>query len=119
MRALVVRRDGSPAVFESRQVADPRPWPGEVLIRVKAIAVNFADLMQRMGIYPGTPKPPFVPGLEIAGVVEKVAEDSGKRVDGEPLRVGDAVVALTHFNAYAEWAAVPARQVYRLPAGMP
>ena len=53
------------------EVPDPQPKPGEVLIRVKAIGVNFADLLQRMGIYPGTPKPPFVPGLEVAGVVEK------------------------------------------------
>src|SRR6202046_2351854 len=119
MRALVVRRYGSPEVFESRQMPDPQPRPGEVLIRVKAIGVNFADLMQRMGIYPGTPKPPFVPGLEIAGVVEKIAEGAGKPSEGEPLRIGEAVTALTHFNAYAEWAAVPARQVYRLPAGMP
>ena len=74
MRALVVRRYGPPEVFESRQVPDPQPKPGEVLIRVKAIGINFADLLQRMGLYPGTPKPPFVPGLEIAGVVEKIVE---------------------------------------------
>src|ERR1700728_2314731 len=48
MRALVVRRYGSPEVFESRQVPDPQPKPGEVLICVKAIGGNFADLMQRI-----------------------------------------------------------------------
>jgi len=52
MRALVVRRYGPPEVFEARQVPDPHPKPGEVLIRVKAIGVNFADLLQRMGLYP-------------------------------------------------------------------
>ena len=65
-----------------RKCPDPQPKPGEVVIRVKAVGVNFADLLQRMGVYPGTPKPPFVPGLEIAGVVEKVAEGgkaSGRR----------------------------------------
>ncbi len=118
MRAMVVRRYGPPEVFEAQQVPDPRPKPGEVLIRVKAIGVNFADLLQRMGIYPGTPKPPFVPGLEIAGVVEKVAE-GGKAGEGEPLSVGDAVVGLTEFNAYAEWGSIPARSVFRLPPGMP
>ena len=86
---------------------------------MKAIGVNFADLLQRMGIYPGTPKPPFIPGLEVAGVVEKVAEGGGKGSEGEPLRPGEAVAAFTQFNAYASWVAVPARQVYRLPAGMP
>jgi len=118
MRTMVVRRYGRPEVFEAQQAPDPQPKPGEVVIRVKAIGVNFADLLQRMGVYPGTPKPPFVPGIEIAGVVEKVAE-GGKSGDGEPVRPGDAVAAFTSYNAYAEWAAVPARQVYRLPSGMP
>src|ERR1700676_4214965 len=106
MRAVVVRRYGPPQVLESQEVPDPLPKAGEILIRVKAVGVNFADLLQRMGIYPGTPKPPFVPGIEISGVVEKVAE-GGKAGDGEPLRSGDAVAAFTQFNAYAEWAAVP------------
>src|ERR1700723_4202435 len=118
MRAMVVKRYGPPEVFESREVPDPQPKPGEVVVRVKAVGVNFADLLQRMGIYPGTPKPPFVPGFEVSGVVEKVAE-GGKASDGEPLHVGDAVAALPQFNAYAEWVAVPAGRVYRLPAGMP
>src|ERR1700691_6248122 len=118
MRAMVVKRYGPPDVFEVREVPDPQPKPGEVVIRVKAVGVNFADLLQRMGIYPGTPKPPFMPGFEVSGVVEKVAE-GGKASDGEPLRVGDAVAALTQFNAYAEWVAAPANRVFRLPAGMP
>src|SRR5579863_9149827 len=101
MRAQVVRRYGPPEVFESRQVADPQAKPGEVLIRVKAIGVNFADLLSRMGLYPETPKPPFVPGLEVAGVVEKVVEAAGRRGDGEALKAGDAVMALPHFGAYA------------------
>jgi len=117
MRAMVVRRYGPPEVFEAQQVPDPQPKAGEVLIRVKAVGVNFADLLQRMGVYPGTPKAPFVPGLEIAGVVERVAE-GGRPGESESLGVGDAVVALTQFNAYAEWAAIPAKHVYRLPPGM-
>src|SRR5271169_5755136 len=117
MRALVVRRYGSPEVFESQQVPDPQPKAGEVLIRVKAIGVDFADLLQRMGIYPKTPKPPFIPGLEVAGVVEKVME-AARPAEGEPLKPGDAVTALTHFNAYAEWVVASPRHVYRLPVGM-
>src|SRR5271154_3533821 len=101
MRAMVVRRYGPPEVFESQEVPDPQVKAGEVLIRVKAVGVNFADLLQRMGVYPGTPKPPFVPGLEIAGVVEKIANAS-RPAEGESLSVGDAVVALMQFNAYAE-----------------
>jgi len=117
MRTIVIKRFGAPNVLELREAPDPQLKPGEVLIRVKTIGVNFADLLQRTGIYPGIPKPPFVPGLEIAGLVEKIAE-GGKAGDGEPLRVGDAVVAFSHFNAYAEWVAVPAGHVYKLPAAM-
>jgi NADPH:quinone reductase-like Zn-dependent oxidoreductase len=117
MRALVVRRYGAPKVLEPQQVPDLQPKPGEVLIRVRAIGVNFADLLQRMGVYPGTPKPPFVPGLEIAGVVEKCVA-GGKQSGADPLNPGDAVMAFPEFNAYAEWATVPASQTYRLPSGM-
>ena len=49
MRTMVVRRYGRPEVFEAQQAPDPQPKPGEVVIRVKAIGVNFADLLQRMG----------------------------------------------------------------------
>jgi synaptic vesicle membrane protein VAT-1 len=117
MRAMVVRRYGPPEVLEARQLPDPQPKAGEVLIRVKAIGVNFADLLQRMGVYPGGSKPPFVPGLEISGVVEKIAE-GGRLSDAAPLRPGEAVVAISGSNAYAEWIAVPAQQVFRLPPGM-
>ena len=117
MRAMVVKRYGNPDVLEMRELADPQLNSGEVLIRVKAVGVNFADLVQRMGIYPGVPKPPFVPGFEVAGVVEKVT-DGGRAAEGEPVRPGDAVCAVSQFNAYAEWVAVPGRQVYRLPSGM-
>lgn len=118
MRAIVVRRYGAPEVFEVRQVPDPQPKPGQVLIRVKSIGVNFADLLQRMGVYLGTPKPPFVPGLEVAGVVEKIVPSTTKPGSDRSLNVGDAVAAITPFNAYAEWVAVPARLVHRMPSGM-
>jgi NADPH:quinone reductase-like Zn-dependent oxidoreductase len=119
MRAMVVRRYGPPEVFEARDMPDPQPKPGEVVIRAKSIGVNFADLLQRMGLYPGASKPPFVPGLEIAGVVEKVAEQHGTGTnDAEQVKIGDAVAALTPSGAYAEWISVPARSVYRLPRGM-
>ena len=98
MRAMVVRRYGPPEVFESQQVPDLQPKPGEVLIRVKAIGVNFADLLQRMGVYPGVPKPPFVPGMEVAGVVEKTAE-GGRATEVPPLRPGEAVAAISGLNA--------------------
>ena len=96
MRAMVVRRYGPPEVFESQEVPDPQPKPGEVLIRVKAVGINFADLLQRMGIYPGTPKPPFVPGIEIAGVVEKVAKAEKRETEtGQPFASWATLLSLS------------------------
>lgn len=118
MRAMVVRRYGSPEVFESRELPELALSAGDVLICVHAVGINFADLLQRMGIYPGTPKPPFVPGLEVAGVVERVGSSVASAGAGK-LAAGDRVVAFTQFNAYAEFAVTPAQRVYRLPAGMP
>lgn len=117
MRAAVIRRYGPPDVFSVQDMPDPQPKAGEVLIRVKTIGVNFADLLARIGVYPTAPKPPFVPGLEVAGIVEKLGE--GNRAgDGNSLRPGDAVTALTNFNGYAEWVTVPTSHAFRLPAGV-
>src|SRR5271170_7168153 len=117
MRAMVVRRYGPPEVFESQQLPDPQPKPGEALIRVRAIGVNFADLLQRMGLYPKGPKPPFVPGMEMAGVVERMG-DPVKSAESAGFRVGDAVIALMPSGAYAEWVVVPAKQIFRVPPGI-
>ena len=115
MRTMVIGRYGPPEVFEVRESPEPTPKPGEALVRVHAVGVGFADLMQRMGIYPGTPKPPFVPGLEVAGVVERVSASSpGDR----PLQVGERVVALPKFSGYAERVAAPSERIFRLPGGI-
>src|SRR2546422_7833462 len=100
MRAMVVRRYGPPEVFEYSEVPDPQPAAGQVLVRVRAVGVNFADLLQRMGIYPGTPKLPFIPGFEVAGIVEQVS--SSTQPPASDLAPGARVVALATFSAYAE-----------------
>ncbi len=128
MRAMVVRQFGPPEVFEQREMPDPQPAPGQVLIRVKAVGINFADLLQRMGLYPGTPHPPFIPGLEAAGIVESAPSGSGfgpdvahrdAEVRSPDVQPGDRVVAMATFSAYAERVAVPAQFVFRLPDGVP
>jgi NADPH:quinone reductase-like Zn-dependent oxidoreductase len=116
MRAAVIRQYGPPNVLEMRDMPDPQPKSGEILIRVKTVGVNFADLLARIGSYPSSPKPPFVPGLEVAGIVERV--DTSRATDSDSLRPGDAVAALCPFNAYAEWVTVPAQHAFRLPPGI-
>jgi NADPH:quinone reductase-like Zn-dependent oxidoreductase len=117
MRAMVVRQYGPPKVFDWREVPEPRPAAGQVLVAVKAIGINFADLLARMGLYPGTPKPPFIPGLELAGTVKEVP--SGDETQPRGLREGDRVVVLTQFNGYAERIVAPADQVFRVPDEIP
>ena len=88
----------------------PVPGPGEVLIRVRAAGVNFADVLGRLGLYPDAPKLPYVPGYEVAGCVERAADD----VTG--FAEGARVVAITAFNGYSEFVTVPAWRVFPTPA---
>jgi NADPH:quinone reductase-like Zn-dependent oxidoreductase len=78
MKAVLVTRAGGPEVLEVREVPDPQPSPGEVMVRVEAVGVNFADTMATRGTYGGMPPPPFISGREFAGVVE----GTGERVMG-------------------------------------
>jgi NADPH:quinone reductase len=73
MRAILVTRQGGPEVMQAQDVADPQPRAGEVVVRVEAAALNFADAMMAMGAYPGGPQPPYVAGLEFAGTIEGTA----------------------------------------------
>jgi len=88
MKGIVISRLGGPEVLEVRQMPDPQPGPGEELVGVEAVGVNFADIMTAQGGYPGAPKPPLIAGREFAGVLEK----NGQRVMG-----------------YAQWAAFAER----------
>ena len=115
MHAMVVRRYGPPEVLEWREVPDPKPGAGQVLIRVKAVGINFADILARLGVYSGTPKPPFVPGLEVAGEVEEVIPAAQPRAADPSLKPGDRVAALTRFEAYAERVVVNAEQAFPIP----
>jgi NADPH:quinone reductase len=78
MKAAVITRYGGPEVLEIRDVPDPQPKPGQVVVRVEAAGVNFADIMAARGGYPGTPEPPLIAGREFAGR----REDTGERVMG-------------------------------------
>jgi NADPH2:quinone reductase len=70
MRALVAARLGGPEVLELKEVADPRPGPSQVVIKVTRAGINFADLLSVGGRYAAAPPPPFTPGLEVSGVEE-------------------------------------------------
>ncbi|RCV48893.1 NAD(P)H-quinone oxidoreductase [Marinitenerispora sediminis] len=114
MRATVITESGGPDVLSWREVPDPVPSTGEVLVEVAATAVNRADVSQRQGNYPPPPGAPEYPGLECAGRIAALGpgtEDSG-------WRVGDEVCALLSGGGYAELVAVPVGQLLRVPAGL-
>src|SRR5260370_4778881 len=115
MRAILVERYGPPEVMTWRTAEDPRPAEGQVLVGVRAVGINFAELLQRMGLYPGTPKPPFIPGLEVSGVVERVVAGQSSASADNALHPGDRVVALASFGGYAGPVAWPAATVFRVP----
>jgi NADPH2:quinone reductase len=108
-RAWFVDRYGGPERLELRTRPDPVPGPAEVRVRTAAIGLNFADLFVRAGAYPRTPKPPFVPGMEISGTVEAVGEGAAG------IRPGQRVVAVPLFGGHAEKVTVPAARVFALP----
>ena len=111
-RAWFIERFGGPEKLVLRERPDPRPGPGEVLIRTAAIGLNFADLFVRAGVYPRTPAPPFVPGMEISGVIEALGEGVSD------FAVGQRVAAIPIFGGHAEKVAVAASRALPLPEGM-
>ena len=112
MRAWVAPRYGPPEVLRLRELPDPAPGPGQALVRVRAIGLNFADCAARLGVYPRVPNPPFVPGMEVSGAIAAL----GAGVAGPP--VGTPVAAVPVFGGHAELVAVDARFLRPLPPGM-
>lgn len=112
MKAIVISRPGAPEVLELRDVPAPEPGPGEVLVRVRATAVNRADILQRRGRYPAPPGAPAdIPGLEYAGTIAAV----GAGVESWLWAEGDPVMGLVAGGGYAELVAVPADQLVPVP----
>jgi putative PIG3 family NAD(P)H quinone oxidoreductase len=110
VRAIVIEKPGDENVMHVGDVPSPALGAGELRIRVAAAAVNRADLMQRMGLYPPPPGASPVLGLECAGVVAEV----GGGVHG--WAVGDRAMALLAGGGYAEEVVVPAVCAMRVPA---
>jgi putative PIG3 family NAD(P)H quinone oxidoreductase len=110
MRAIVIDAPGGPEVMQWREVPTPEPGRGEVRVRVRATAVNRADLLQRMGLYPApADAPQQIPGLEFAGEIDAVG---GGVTAWKP---GDRVFGLVGGGAYAEELVTYADCVARMP----
>jgi NADPH2:quinone reductase len=110
VKAVRVHAPGSPEVLRYEDVPDPRPQPGEAVVRVEAAGLNFIDVYHRTGLYKATL--PVTLGQEGAGTVLAVAPDV------KELAPGDRVAWAGVFGAYADQAAVPAERLVKLPDGL-
>ena len=111
MRALICRQWGGIEQLQIGEAPVPRPGRGEVLIRVKATAVNYADAIMVAGRYQTKPELPFSPGLETAGVIESCGPDVQR------LKPGDRVMGMCS-GAHAELVCVDERLLIRIPASV-
>lgn len=112
MKAIRVPKQGASSVMEWVEVATPRAGEAEVVVRLEAAGVNFLDIQQRLGRYPGGVSFPYIPGYEGAGTVVEVGPD----VQGFAL--GDRVAVVDVLGCYAEAFAVPAERAVKLPDGL-
>jgi NADPH:quinone reductase len=111
MKAIHVTDFGAPEVLRYVDLPQPQPGPDEVLVRNRAIGVNFIDIYQRSGRYPGT-TPPLTLGIEAAGVVV----ECGANVNADLIDTRVAYVGIQ--GSYAEYTVVPAKRLIPLPAGI-
>ena len=112
MRAIQVNRLGGPEVLEITHIPVPEPRPGWVRLRVKAVGLNFADILNVRGEYLTRARVPFIPGMEFSGVIDAL----GEGVTG--LEVGQLVAALGGTGAFAEYSCVPAAAILPMPANL-
>ncbi|MCI0423269.1 MAG: alcohol dehydrogenase catalytic domain-containing protein, partial [Acidobacteria bacterium] len=110
MKAIRVQNCGGPEVLKLEEVPQPQPGPGQALVKLQAIGVNFIDVYHRIGFYK-LPLP-FTPGMEGAGIVESVGSGVTE------VQAGDRVAYAMAVGAYAEQAVLPSWQLVKLPASI-
>ena len=113
MRAVVLRSHGGPEVLEIQDVEAPVPGNDDISVDVVATALNRADLLQRMGLYPNPfPDDVEIPGLEFSGTVRSVGAHVRR------WKVGDPVMGIVSGGGYAQQLVLPERQAMRIPTGI-
>jgi NADPH:quinone reductase len=110
MKAIQIHSTGGPEALQHVELPIPEPGPGQVLVRIEAVGVNFIEIYFRKGVYKTAF--PMIPGSEAAGTVEEL----GPGVTG--FEAGDAVASTSFMGSYAEYALVPAAQLVKIPAGL-
>jgi len=113
-KRVVITRFGGPEELAVIQEDVPEPAAGQARVKVEAAGVAYADIGMRLGTYPSqrTGQPPFTPGYDIVGVVDKLGPDT------TGISVGQRVAALTTVGGYSEALCLPASQLVPVPAGV-
>jgi NADPH2:quinone reductase len=109
---VLITRPGGPEVLQIVKEELPEPKPGQVRVKTLAAGVSYADLLMREGVHPETPRPPFTPGWDLVGVVDRL----GAGVTS--LEVGQMVTALPITGGYAEFICLPQQEVVPINAGL-
>ncbi len=109
MKAVVVTEFGGPEVMKLMDVPFPKINSKQVLIRAEVTSVNFADIKARYGKYHGTGQPPFIPGLDVAGIVEDVGDEV------KQLSIGQRVIAFPENGSYSEYVVADEQLTYPIP----
>jgi NADPH:quinone reductase-like Zn-dependent oxidoreductase len=112
MRQVVTTGTGGIEVLKIEQRPDPVAGPGQVVVRVRAAGLNFADILARQGLYPDSPPKPCVMGYEVSGVVEQLGEGVNSDFANK------SVVAMTRFGGQSELVAVKATQMFEKPESL-
>ena len=115
MRTILVREFGAPEVMRVEDVADPKPGPSQIVVRVRAAGVNPVETYIRSGAYARKPNLPFVPGTDGAGEIEAVGSEIKNWKPGDRVYIHGDNVAATGAGTYAEKAVCAATQIHRLP----
>ena len=109
MESIIVTRHGDPDCMVLQELPTPSPGSGEICIRVSKAGINFADILARMGLYPGAPNPPFTPGMEVAGTVHEVGPDV------KNFKPGERVVGSGGSGGYSTHTISKAATVFKIP----
>ena len=109
MKSVILTKYGAPEVLQVKELKKPEPLNNQVRIKVHYAGINFAEIMARMKLYPGGPKPGSVLGGEVSGVIDKIGED----VQG--LSIGEKVMGLSLSGSYSSHVCIDADSIIPLP----
>lgn len=107
--AYLIKYGPANTAFEIREKEKPQPKSNQILIKVDAFGLNFADVMARIGLYKAAPPLPAVLGYDVVGTISEIGDEV------KHVKVGDRVTALTRFGGYAEYAIAESNVVFKIP----